>query len=84
MTPLAAIGEAVKALRTRISNHESRATEFEKAVTDGFETQSGYINDLFNEVEALKAENLKLHEKLGQQDAAIIEILDVVMVLKST
>lgn len=78
------MGDAVKALRKRISDHEGRATDFEKAVTGAFERHRDYINDLFTEVETLKAENQKLHEKLKQQDAAIIEILDVVSALKSS
>jgi predicted RNase H-like nuclease (RuvC/YqgF family) len=83
VTPLAAIGEAVKALRTRISNHEARATDFEDAVTKAFVSHRDYINDLFVEVEALKAENQKLHEKVEKQDAAIVEILDLLEALKS-
>lgn len=83
MTPLQAMGEAVKALRTRISNSESRSGEFEKAVTSAFEIHRDDINDLFTEVETLKAENQKLCEKIEQQDATIIEILDVVETLRS-
>ena len=82
MTPLAAIGEAVKTLRTRISKNETRTGEFEKAVTDGFVTQAGYINELFSQVEALKAENQDLRVKIEHQDETIVQVLDAMEALR--
>ena len=82
MTPLAIIGEAVKALRTRLTTVEHHSKSVEEGLVDVFATYPGHITDLYAQVDDLKAENQKLHEKIEKQDTAIIEILDVVMALK--